>query len=250
MWPSLKKTTVGTSIYYTPTKGRILCTNHFQSDSLKTTDQNKNQMANNPTAYRMNRLNELIDAKKQFNPVDISSILRDPYGKNGANIGFCNEAAVNQFLAHHSIIFKPKERLVWISTHPYQLGAYVCYNLNDIFSGKLKATSYLYDSTLTIAQDTILNTSLYSNIAEYKKKVHAWRDLGYNVQLTAEQEKAFIALNQYNYDTYLVLARVAIKNKDYNKALEYAQTAKAQKLSSGKEVKEIDHIIQTVNEQK
>ena len=58
------------------------------------------------------------------------------YGMNNEKIGYTNEMAVNQYIAHHSIIFKPQKLQVWVSTSPYQLGEYVCYDLNQVFSSK------------------------------------------------------------------------------------------------------------------
>src|SRR5690606_42124826 len=55
-------------------------------------------------------------------------------GLDNASIGYGNEKALNQLLAHHGIVFKPAERLVWVSSNPYQLGEFVAYNLNTVFS--------------------------------------------------------------------------------------------------------------------
>src|SRR5690606_7514351 len=63
-------------------------------------------------------------------------ILRDTSPvKNGLPLGLGNEKALNQLLAHHGIVFKPKTREVWVSSNPYQLGAFSYFNLDSIFSG-------------------------------------------------------------------------------------------------------------------
>ena len=67
---------------------------------------------------------ERILFKKRFN------ILRDRKGLHNADIGMGNEKAINQLIAHHSIVFEPKKLLVWVSTSPWQLGEYVAYDLN------------------------------------------------------------------------------------------------------------------------
>ena len=34
----------------------------------------------------------------------------------GAELGLANEMAINQFSAHHSVIFQPEKKLMWVST--------------------------------------------------------------------------------------------------------------------------------------
>ncbi len=69
-------------------------------------------------------------------PLDVpgmAKILRDQSGLNHADIGMGNEKAINQLIAHHSIIFEPEKRLVWVSNGPWQLGEYTCYDIVKIF---------------------------------------------------------------------------------------------------------------------
>ena len=50
------------------------------------------------------------------------------------DLGMGNQLSVNQLIAHHSIVFKPTQQLVWVSTAPYQLGKFVAYDLKKVFS--------------------------------------------------------------------------------------------------------------------
>ena len=54
-----------------------------------------------------------------INPQSAAKLLRDQKGMNGNDIGMGNEKSINQLIAHHSVIFKPGERLVWVSTSPW-----------------------------------------------------------------------------------------------------------------------------------
>ena len=59
-------------------------------------------------------MKELID---QGNAIDVSmaaAILRDMKGQSGQEIGMGNPLAINQLIAHHSVIFKPGEQLAWV----------------------------------------------------------------------------------------------------------------------------------------
>ena len=76
---------------------------------------------------------QLIDTVN--NTVDKTiHLLRDRKGLDNADIGMGNEKAINQLIAHHSIVFEPKKLKVWISTNPWQLGQFVAYDLKEVFA--------------------------------------------------------------------------------------------------------------------
>lgn len=103
---------------------------------------------------------------------------------------------MNQFIAHHSIIFQPKKLLVWVSTSPWQLGEYVCYDLNKIFVQKKPAI--LYEEKMNIQADTILKTSVYGRIAEYLRleKLHMNHQIFDPLLITS--------INPNYYDSYRI----------------------------------------------
>ena len=47
-----------------------------------------------------------------MNPLKVANILRNKEGLQNIDIGYGNEKALNQLLAHHGIIFKKK--LLWL----------------------------------------------------------------------------------------------------------------------------------------
>jgi tetratricopeptide (TPR) repeat protein len=52
---------------------------------------------------------------------------------------------------------------VWVSSNPYQLGEFVCYDLNEIFSGKDLKESLQAKTTLNIARDPFLDSEEFNN---------------------------------------------------------------------------------------
>jgi tetratricopeptide (TPR) repeat protein len=101
-------------------------------------------------------------------PISLAEILRNKKGLDGDSIGYGNEKALNQMLAHHAVIFKPEQLKVWVSSSPYQLGAFTAYDLNDIFGEKeTEYESHLIDS-LTIPEDEFLYTEAYENYEKYR----------------------------------------------------------------------------------
>ncbi|MCX6285725.1 MAG: C45 family autoproteolytic acyltransferase/hydrolase [Bacteroidetes bacterium] len=116
-----------------PKGNTILCANHFQSAEFARDPVNKENIRDNASMYRYQRLQEDIIRQSPLNVEKAAWILRDRAGLNGRDIGMGNEKAMNQLIAHHSIIFRPAERLVWVSTGPWQLGAYKCFDLKKIF---------------------------------------------------------------------------------------------------------------------
>ncbi|MCX6281305.1 MAG: C45 family autoproteolytic acyltransferase/hydrolase [Bacteroidetes bacterium] len=116
-----------------PTGNTILCANHFQSSEFARDSMNLMNIRENASLYRYKRLQQDIAGKLPLDVGKTAWILRDRAGMNGVNIGMGNEKAMNQLIAHHSVIFKPEEKLVWVSTGPWQLGAYKCFDLKKIF---------------------------------------------------------------------------------------------------------------------
>jgi len=121
---------------YDPQRNYILCANHFQSKGLENSEANVVQMNESASPYRYQRLSELMQRNGPNTVTKTISILRDHDGLDNKNIGLGNEKTLNQFIAHHTIVFEPEKLKVWISTSPWALGEFVCYDLNKVFSLK------------------------------------------------------------------------------------------------------------------
>jgi hypothetical protein len=117
----------------TPVGTYIACANHFQSPAFASDPMNIRNKNENASVYRYKRLIQDITNHPAMDYCDVAGILRDQRGLNDADIGMGNEKAMNQLIAHHSVIFMPEKLLVWVSTTPWQIGSYVCYDLFKIF---------------------------------------------------------------------------------------------------------------------
>ena len=117
---------------YKSCNSRIVCTNHYQSSEFSLDSYNIENIATSDSPYRYDRINELLDEVVPLNRGEAVDILRDRYGKNSADIGLSNEKSLNQFIAHHSVVFEPCKLRFWVSTSPWQLGKYICYDLNKV----------------------------------------------------------------------------------------------------------------------
>jgi Acyl-coenzyme A:6-aminopenicillanic acid acyl-transferase len=157
-------------VYDVPNSNQLICSNHFQSDNLKNGKRNINQIANSHSKYRFDRMVELFDQNPKINPKIAASILRNTEGLNNQPLGYGNEKALNQLLAHHGVIFKPEQRLVWVSANPYQLGEFVCYDLNKIFKTRNPKNIIvsLESENLNIAKDPFVDTETYKNYEKFR----------------------------------------------------------------------------------
>lgn len=100
---------------YEEAGSRIISTNHFQSEAFAHDERNRENIATSDSPFRYRRIEELLNEAGAVTPPQAADILRDD--------------AVNQHTAHHSVIFHPKKRLMWLSTTPDKMGAYAAYNL-------------------------------------------------------------------------------------------------------------------------
>lgn len=157
-------------VYTVPNSSQLICSNHFQSEAFSEDKRNLKQIEQSHSQYRFDRMEELIKKEDQLNPTEIVSILRNKEGINDKAIGYGNEKALNQLLAHHGIVFKPEELLVWVSTNPYQLGEFVAYDLNKVFGDPLTTTSgsSVAENQLTIAEDSFAGSDNFKNYQAYR----------------------------------------------------------------------------------
>ncbi|PQA93527.1 acyl-CoA--6-aminopenicillanic acid acyl-transferase [Chryseobacterium shigense] len=150
-------------VYKVENTSRVFCTNHFQSEAYKEDKRNQKQILESHSEYRYEKLQELLEKKKKLNPEKMADILRDKSGLKDRKIGYGNEKAINQLLAHHAVIFSPEKKLVWVSSNPYQLGEFVCYDLNEVFSGKKASESFQAKKALNIPRDPFADSDEFEN---------------------------------------------------------------------------------------
>lgn len=157
-------------VYEIDNTNALLCSNHFQSEAYKNDSYNIKWIAESHSMYRFDRMEELISDIPQLDVPTAVSILRNREGLNGQKIGFGNEKALNQLLAHHGIVFKPESGKVWISSNPYQLGEFVEYDLNKIFKNRKgnPAIASISNPKGNIPEDSFIHSKEYKDYEEYR----------------------------------------------------------------------------------
>lgn len=207
-------------VYKVENTSRVFCTNHFQSEAYKNDKRNQKHILESHSEYRYEKLQELLEENKKLNPEKMASILRDKSGLKGEKIGYGNEKAINQLLAHHAVIFSPQKKLVWVSANPYQLGEFVCYDLNEIFSDKRLKSGELAKSNLNIAKDPFINSQEYKNYEEYKKLSSQIEDAidGKTKILSDQFINNYQSLNPDFWFLYYQAGKYYFNKKEYSKA--------------------------------
>lgn len=227
---------------YDPQKDFIVCTNHFQSGGLAGLEKNKEQMEESASPYRYQRMMELLDSNGKNTVQKTINILRDRKGLKGADIGMGNEKAINQLIAHHSIVFEPEKKIVWVSTAPWQLGKFVAYDLNKIFALKgMKVNQEIADSSLTVAADSFLLTPDYKNFELFR----SFKDRIMNGGEV--NTDSLINSNPQFYNSYVLAGDYLYKQKQYGKALTMYQAALTKVIATKKEEDHVKDRIKKIN---
>lgn len=211
------------------TNNYIISTNHFQGSPLGETPLNKDHMVQSSSLYRYDRVKQLIEKDKKNSIAKTAIILRNQKGIDEKEIGMGNEKAINQLIAHHGIIFQPEKRLVWISTAPWQLGKFVCYDLNKIFGLSMDKNHEIYENELTIAADPFVKTPSYS---EYKKFLPFRFPFNLHTDL---QPNSLIRWNPDSYQAYMVAADYYLDHKAYAKAIPIYQLGLTKEIATTQE---------------
>jgi len=161
---------------FTGSGNQIICTNHYQSDAFSKDERNLENIATSDSPYRFARLQELL---KENTPIDsrkAASILRNRKGLDDADLGMGNEMAINQLIAHHSVIFLPEKQLMYVSTSPWQCGKYMAYDLNRIFSDTVDFHREIATQELTIPEDPFVKQADFKQFMAYKRLTRLIRE--------------------------------------------------------------------------
>ena len=116
------------------------------------------------------------------------------------------------------MIFKPEQILVWVSSNPYQLGEFVCYDLNTIFSNNnfnIDKTT-LQKEELNISKDPFLESEAYKNYEMFRiedRKMDAV--LENNSILDSSFVKKYQSLNPDFWMVYYKMEVYFFKQKNY-----------------------------------
>jgi len=225
---------------YDPGKDLVISTNHF----LK----NRALYPEESSMYRYNRVTELLSGMKKMDHSDVALILRDMKGIGGADIGAGNEKTVNQMVAHHSIIFKPEDLIVWVSTSPWQFGKYIAYDLKKIFSDHrvMKKDIEIYEASRTIPESGVLKNGEIERMLEWRKYTRLISNAISDVNdhsFDSEKIDRFIRTNPEMYTVYQLTGDLYLSRKDFNNAEKYYRKALTKEIARSSEREKINESL-------
>ncbi len=220
-------------VYQVENSNQLICSNHFQSEAYRTDKRNSKHKATSHSAYRYEKMEKLIKEKDKLNPQKMVDILRDTKGLDENEIGYGNEKALNQLLGHHSIVFKPEQRIVWVSTKPYQLGEFVAYDLNEIFNRQDSSLISREVDSLRIAADPFVNSTAYQKYEQYRKKDRVMdQTLSDELLLEAGFIEAYKNSNPEFWLVYYKAGMYHYQQKDFNFAIKEFENALTKEITT------------------
>ena len=162
-----------------PSGDYIISTNHFRSQLFLADPKNVQDMNENASLYRYEKVLQDITDRRPMDAGIIAGILRDRSGLNGTSVGMGNEKAINQLIAHHSVIFDPEHRLAWVSEGPWQSGGFTCYDISKIFHNfaGLRQKGDITEKDRYILPDNFLGSADYRSYQRFRELKKIFRKL-------------------------------------------------------------------------
>lgn len=218
-----------------PSQNLLICANHFQSRSYQSDKNNLRQLADSHSQYRFDRMNELIASTPPLTPTMAATLLRNKEGISGVKLGYGNEKAINQLLAHHAVVFQPEDGLMWVSSAPYQLGEFVAYDLNAVFSRLASddQDTALAIDTLKIAADAFVHSTDFENYEEFRVQMRNLEaSIAAGAMVTDEELLDFLQLNPEFWKVDFLVGEYLYGRREYDKALHYFRSAASKEVTT------------------
>lgn len=233
-------------VYEVENSNQLICSNHFQSAAYANDKKNQTHILESHSQYRYERMEELLDETPKVTPEIAVDILRDKKGLDDKRIGYGNEKALNQLLAHHSIVFQPEDLKVWVSSNPYQLGEFVAYDLNTIFNdmdGDTQVKS-MSEEKLNIAEDPFLRTLAYRHYQRYLKlRNQITKAISSDGHVEKELLSEFVAVNPDFWEAHYLVGEYNYK-KGYDRlALTSFLVAETKEITTVPDREEVERYI-------
>lgn len=234
-------------------KDIIIGPNHYQSKVFENDPLNIENIKESSSMYRFKRMTQLINNYDKVNYKNAAEILRNKLGLNDKNIGLTNEKNICQLISHHAVIFKPEELKMWVSTNPFQLGKFVCYDLDSVFKNYpgMTVNKEIYEKELTISPDSFLLSEGYKNFKTFKKikaQIKANIKNANNPNVDFLLIRNFIDSNPEYFYTYSLSGDYCFEKKKFEKALEYYSKALEKEITTVPEKKHILEQIQLIKD--
>ncbi len=233
-------------VYEVGNTDQLICSNHFQSQVYAKDKRNLRAVAESHSLYRYTRMEELLAENKDLTPEKAAGILRNKEGLEGARLGLGNEKAINQLLAHHGILFKPEQGMVWVSANPYQLGAFVAYDLQEAFK-KFEAGNlgqHLSLEAQTIPEDDFIHSKAYRDLRGFRVLSDSVsKSISAGEKIPEEKISELLRLNPYLWKGYALAGAYYYRQKEYKKASGYFSQALAREVPTLLDQRDLERMI-------
>ena len=242
----IEKTPKVTDVFRWDGQRPMVCANHFQGQLLAHTKANRLQRDCSHSNYRYLRMQQLLHNCTELNPPAAINILRNREGLDGVSLGYGNEKALNQLRAHHGVVFLPRQRKLWVSSNPWLLGKWVCYDLNAIFgTAKPQVGPVGFQvSGESIAEDPFLHSAPYAHYRQYcdaEKIMDGY--LAANTGMEPGFKERLAALNPDYWQAYFKPAMYFYRTGAYAQALPLLQKALTKETATQKEREQVEYYL-------
>ena len=231
-------------IFKIENSSQLICSNHFQSEAYKNDKKNIKHIETSHSKYRYDRMQELLNETDKLNPQKAVSILRNREGLKNIKIGYGNEKALNQLLAHHGIVFQPQKKMVWVSSNPYQLGEFIAFQLDSVFNNFNKKTITLSLPEYLIEKDKFVNSNEFVNYEKFRiEKINIERSINDKMNISNDRLISFKSLNSDSWEVYFLVGKYYYQHKLYKEALIEFEKALSKEITTVTDKEEVENYI-------